>query len=277
MFLGSLLWQYSQFFLHLNGHLATFAGTFKQRDSRCFSKVHAVDVFGKALLEYYTAPNGGILRSHSSLESVEEVPVSYFFRDFEQMPSLEQEALRQCRGSVLDIGCAVGSHSLYLQRKGLNCTGIDISSEAIEIARKRGLTHAFCTDIRNYSSDSFDTLLLLMNGIGIAGTLRDLPIFLKHLKTLLNPGGQILIDSSDIIYMFESDDDGGVWVPGNVSYYGEVHYQWEYKGDFGSTFPWLFLDFNTLKEQGSRLGLEAEILQKGPHFDYLVRLTPFSD
>ncbi len=227
-------------------------------------------------MDYYTDQSRGLLRSRSSLNTLEEVPASYFFRDFESMPALEQEALRQCRGSVLDIGCGVGSHCLYLQKTGRDCTGMDSSSEAIEIALKRGVESASCSDILKYQSRKYDTLLLMMNGIGIAGTLKGLPVFLGHLKTLLKPGGQILMDSSDLIYMFDADEDGGVWVPGDVAYYGEVSYQWEYDGQIGPTFPWLFLDFNTLKNEVAMLGFEVEMIMKGPHFDYLARLTPLS-
>ena len=234
-----------------------------------------MDLLGKALWDYYAKKSAGSLRSHSSLGDVEEVPVSHFFRSFPEMPALEQEALQQCRGSVLDIGCAVGSHCLYLQELGFECTGLDSSSRGIEVAVRRGVENAVCCDILDYRSEKFDTLLLLMNGIGIAGTLSALPEFLQHLKSLLRPGGQILLDSSDLIYMFETDKDGGVWVPGEVEYYGEVTYRWEYSGNFGPSFPWLFLDMKMLKQHASTAGFEVELIANGPHFDYLARLTPW--
>jgi SAM-dependent methyltransferase len=235
-----------------------------------------MDLLGKALLDFYTAPPAGLLRSHCSLETVETVPVSYFFRPFEQMPALEQEALAHCRGKVLDIGCGTGSHCLYLAEKGLECTGLDSSPGAIETARQRGVERAVCADILGYGGGAYDTLLLLMNGIGIPGTLKGLPGFLEHLKTLLEPGGQILLDSSDLIYMFDADEDGGVWVPGNVEYYGEVTYRWEYQGQVGPEFPWLFIDLHTLGQQAAKAGFTTELLQRGPHFDYLARLTPIA-
>jgi SAM-dependent methyltransferase len=233
-----------------------------------------MDLLGKALHDYYTKQSGGSLRSHSSLGTVEEVPVSHFFRSFEKMPALEQEALRQCRGSVLDIGCAVGSHCLYLQDSGYDCTGLDKSAEGIKVAIHRGIHKTICADILDYRTQKFDTLLLLMNGIGIAGSLVALPGFLQHLKGLLRPGGQILLDSSDLIYMFETDSDGGVWVPGDVQYYGEVRYKWEYQEQSGPTFPWLFIDQQTLKTEADRAGYHVELVLKGSHFDYLARLTP---
>jgi len=236
-----------------------------------------MDVLGKALLDFYTGHSRGPLRSHSSLGAVEEVPVSHFFRTFPTMPALEQEALLQCRGSVLDVGCGAGSHCLYLQESGLDCTGLDNSPEGIKVAARRGVLNTVCTDILNYESGKFDTLLLLMNGIGIAGSLKAFPRFLNHLKDLVQPGGQILMDSSDLIYLFDTDDDGGVWVPAEADYYGEVRYKWEYSGGFGPEFPWLFLDLETLSQQASRAGFEVEWIKNGPHFDYLARLTPIAN
>lgn len=235
-----------------------------------------MDLLGKALLDFYKDQSRGPLRSHSSLGSVEDVPVSYFFRPFPTMPAIEQEALLQCRGSVLDIGCGAGSHCLYLQESGLDCTGLDNSPEGIKVALQRGVLNTVCANILDYHSRKFDTLLLLMNGIGIAGSIKAFPDFLKHLKGLLQPGGQILMDSSDLIYMFDPDGDGGIWVPAAMEYYGEVQYQWEYDGDFGPEFPWLFLDLETLNQQAAGAGFEVEWLRNGPHFDYLVRLTPIA-
>ena len=231
-----------------------------------------MDLLGKALLDYYEKGPMGELWSHCSLGTSEEVPVAHFFRGFEQMPALEQEALKLCRGRVLDIGCGAGSHCLYLQGKGLECTGLDQSALAVQIAAKRGVRKTLCEDIFRLEVGDFDTLLLLMNGAGIAGTLEGLRRLLEHLSKLLAPGGQILMDSSDLIYMFEEDADGGVWVPGNVAYYGEVTYQWEYQGQKGAEFPWLFVDYRTLEQEAGLLGYEVALVREGPHYDYLARL-----
>lgn len=232
-----------------------------------------MDLLGKALMDYYRGQAPEALWSHGSLGDDEEVPVSYFFRGHPQMPPLEQKALEHCRGKVLDIGCGAGSHSLYLQEQGLACLGLDHSPLAIDVARQRGVHETVCENILDFRVGNFDTLLLLMNGIGIAGDLAGLRALLKHLAGLLRPGGQILLDSTDIIYMFEADEDGGVWVPGSVSYYGEVTYRWSYGKHEGESFPWLFVDFRTLEEEAALAGLETELLETGAHFDYLARLS----
>jgi len=225
------------------------------------------------MMDYYGEKPVGELWSHSSLGTSELVPVAHFFRDFNAMPDLEKNALKLCRGKVLDIGCGAGSHCLYLQESGLECTGLDHSCDAVEVASLRGVKRTRCEDIYELKVGDFDTLLLLMNGAGIAGTLEGLRVLLHHLSGLLAPGGQILMDSSDLIYMFEEDLDGGVWVPGDVSYYGEVTYSWEYKGEKGAEFPWLFIDFGTLEQEARLLGYKATLVQEGPHYDYLARLS----
>jgi SAM-dependent methyltransferase len=231
-----------------------------------------VEVFGKAIEDYYRGAGNKQLISHSSLGSREAVPVSHFFRTFEQMPPLEQQALQLCRGRILDIGCGAGSHCLELQSRGLECTGLDSSEKALQVAANRGLRKTIHSKILNLKVGEFDTLLLLMNGIGLAGSLSELSGFLRHLGSLIPDKGQILLDSSDVIYLFEEDSDGGYWVPGDVSYYGEIKYYWEYEGVRGSLFPWLFVDFKTLAAEAEKAGLSAELIAEGEHFDYLARL-----
>jgi SAM-dependent methyltransferase len=232
-----------------------------------------MDLLGKAIAEYYSSGSGQTLKSHCSLGPEETMPVAYFFREFDQMPELEQKALACCRGSVLDIGCGAGSHSLYLQNQGLDPVGLDRSPLATEVASKRGVKNIVCRDIMDYRDRTFDTLLMLMNGIGLAGTLDGLRSLLKHLAGLLNPDGQILLDSSDLIYMYEKDEDGGVWVPSDTEYYGEVTYRWELGSLQGPPFPWLFVDFRTLSREAAIFGFRTKLLATGPHFDYLACLS----
>lgn len=244
-----------------------------QDRNKAVPKIQPGDLLGKALTDYYGESPVGELWSHSSLGTSELVPVAHFFRDFSTMPELEKIALQQCRGKVLDIGCGVGSHLLCLQESGLECLGMDLNCDAVEVATRRGVKNVRCADIFEFEVGNFDTLLLLMNGAGIAGTLEGLRGLLNHLATLLAPGGQILMDSSDLIYMFEEDMDGGVWIPGNVAYYGEVTYSWEYGGQRGAEFPWLFVDFGTLEREAGLLGYQVTLVREGPHYDYLARLS----
>lgn len=230
------------------------------------------DVFGKAILEYQGGIYSEDIATFSSLNEEDTIPLPYLFRDFDGMPQIEQKALELCKGSILDIGCGAGSHSLYLQQKGLEVTALDSSKGAIETCRLRGIENRVHSDILDFKDCQYDTLLMLMNGIGIVGNLENLSGFLKHLKTLLKPGGQILLDSSDIIYMFDEDDDGGRLIPDSGSYYGEVAFTMQYKGVKGEPFIWLYLDHQTLQNAAITNELDCEIITKGDHYDYLARL-----
>ncbi|MDR6966560.1 cyclopropane fatty-acyl-phospholipid synthase-like methyltransferase [Flavobacterium arsenatis] len=233
------------------------------------------DLFGKAILDYQTNNSPEDLITETSISEEDEMSVAYLFRSFKEMPSIEQKALELSKGKVLDVGCGAGSHSLYLQNeKGLDVTSIDISENAIECCQLRGLKNAVEIDVLDLDSDAnkFDTILLLMNGTGIFGKLEKVPTFLQKLKSLLNPDGQILIDSSDIIYMFDEDEDGGKWIPSD-NYYGEVTFTVTYKNEKEDTFEWLYLDYNTLQNACFDNGLKCELIKEGEHFDYLARLT----
>jgi len=228
------------------------------------------DVFGTAILDYQQGNYTEDLVTSTSISEEDTLPLPYLFRDFKEMPLLEQTALKQSKGSVLDVGCGAGSHSLYLKSKGLNVKSIDISEGAIKTCQLRGLEHAQVLDVMD-ETQTFDTLLLLMNGSGIFQSLAHTPFVLKHLKTLLNPNGQILIDSSDIKYMYE-EDDGGFWMDTNKEYYGELDYTVRYK-DEEATFSWMYLDFERLKIACDQIGLQCELVKQGPHYDFLAKLT----
>ena len=229
------------------------------------------DLFGQALLDFQNKNYTEDIITSTNISDEDALPIPYLFRDFKDMPKLEQQALKLAKGHILDVGCGSGSHTLYLQEKGLKVKAIDISEGAIEVAKLRGVLHA---EVKNILDEStrFDTLLLLMNGTGIFQELSQVSKYLTHLKGLLNDGGQILMDSSDIKYMYE-DEDGGYWMDTNANYYGELDYFLSYKGEEETPMKWLYLDFETLKLACETVGLNCELMKDGEHFDYLARLT----
>jgi len=188
------------------------------------------------------------------------------------MPEIEQMALELSHGKVLDLGCGAGSHSLFLQEKNLDITAIDISKRAIEACKLRGVKMAFQQDFWHLKDQKFDTIIALMNGTGICGALTNLPDFLTHIKSLLHPGGQVLIDSSDLIYMFE-DEEGTLDLPSQEKYYGEVEFYFEYNNERSSKFDWLYIDYNNLELYANQAGFKAEMILEGKHYDYLARLS----
>lgn len=230
------------------------------------------DILGKALLDYFHGNYTEDILTETTISEPDELPLPYLFRSYDEMPLIEQKALQLARGKVLDIGCGAGSHALYLQEKGFDVSAIDISPGAIEVCKLRGIKKVKVAELLE-ETNTFDTLLLLMNGTGIFQNLVSVPNYLNHLKSVLNPGGQILIDSSDLIYMFDKDEDGGVWVSTENDYYGELRFKMSYKGESSEEFDWLYLNFNLLKELAAKSGFQTELIQKGDHFDYLARLS----
>jgi SAM-dependent methyltransferase len=230
------------------------------------------DLFGKAILDFQTNNSPEDIITETNISEADEMDIAYLFRSFNEMPKIEQKALQLSKGKILDVGCGAGSHSLYLQKnRNLDVTCIDISKNAIRACQLRGLKNAKVENILELENQNFDTILLLMNGTGIFGTLNETSKYLQKLKSLLSPNGQILIDSSDIIYMFDEDEDGSKWIPSN-GYYGELSFTISYKNETEEPFPWLYLDYNTLQNAAFANGLQCELIEEGKHFDYLAKL-----
>lgn len=239
------------------------------------------DLFGKAILDFQTNNSPEDLVTETNISEVDDMSVAYLFRNYNDMPKLEKEAMQLSKGKILDVGCGGGSHSLFLQEKGFDVTAIDISANVIKACKLRGVQNARVQNLLEVSTDTseselakqkFDTILLLMNGTGIFGTLSETSKYLQKLKSLLNPNGQILIDSSDIIYMYDENENGSFSVPAD-QYYGELIFTISYKGETDKPFPWLYLDYNTLQNAAYANGLQCELILEGEHFDYLARLT----
>lgn len=230
------------------------------------------DLMGRAIWDYFYQENPEDLQTETSISELDDLPVSYLFRNYKGMNALEQKALDLSFGKVLDVGAGAGSHSLYLQNKrNLEVTALDISPKSIEICKARGVENAVCEDFLKFSNDKFDTILLLMNGTGIFQSLKNVDQYLQKLKNLISENGQILLDSTDILYMYDQDDDGGVLVPA-TGYYGELDYYIHYKGESELPMKWLYLDFNTLKNAVIANGFK---IQKIKQLDdsYLAKLT----
>ena len=230
------------------------------------------DPMGTAIADYFHTGKADKLRVFSSLFDEDELPVSQLFRSFDDMPELEQEALNLAKGKILDVGAGSGCHALALQEQGKDVTAIDISPRSVEIMQERGVQHAFQINLFDDNFlEKYDTLLFLMNGSGIIGKLENMNSFFSKMKQLLNEGGCIYMDSSDLRYLFE-DEDGSFLINLAGDYYGEIDYQMQYKQVKGNSFDWLYIDFETLRHYATQNGFTAEMVKEGEHYDYLACL-----
>lgn len=220
---------------------------------------------GKAIAEYHRTGKADRLRVFSPLFEEDEIPLVTLFRSYETMPKIERKALDMAKGKVLDVGAGAGCHSLVLQKRGLDVTAIDISPLSVETMRERGIRKVMEQDFFTLEG-KYDTILMLMNGIGIVGTLERMPEFFKQIDKILASGGQLLCDSSDISYVFDDD------MP-DMDYYGEQSFWMQYKDTIGEPFPWLYIDTETLRKVAEANGFIAEVVAEGDHYDYLARIT----
>ncbi|MBC6992038.1 class I SAM-dependent methyltransferase [Hymenobacter sp. BT491] len=234
----------------------------------------APDVLGHALQAYLNGQKKAALTVHSNVAEDEPLPASYFFRSLWEMPQLERTALEECRGRVLDLGAGAGCHALELQSRGFVVKAVDVSPGAAQVMEERGVRQVACHDLFHLptTDENYDTILMLMNGIGLVGTLEGLEKFLAHAHKLLAPGGQILATSSDISYLYE-DEEGALVLNLNGPYYGEVEYTMSYGDEAGPTFQWLFADATILQDYAEAAGYEVDFLDEDEQSQYLVRLT----
>lgn len=230
------------------------------------------DPMGKAIAEYHRTGKAGKLRVLSSMFYEDEIPVPTLFRTYEEMPAQEQKAIKLCKGRVLDVGAGSGCHSIELKRRGYEVVAIDISELSVNVMQERGIDARNIDFFDEAFIEKFDTILLAMNGIGIVGKIERLETFFRSAKRLLNPGGQILLDSSDIRYVF-MDEDGSMEINLAAGYYGEVDYKMRYRNTTGEPFDWLYIDFDTLSMYANEHGFDCVKKIDGEHYDYLAQLT----
>jgi SAM-dependent methyltransferase len=229
------------------------------------------DPFEQAFFDYLEGDYKAELVVYTNKGEPEILPVAYFFRTHSEMPDLEKEALKACQGKILDIGAGAGPHSLYLQTKDFDVAALEIRAGFVEVMKRRGIKKVFLSDIEDFQEGRYDTLLLLMNGIGFTKNIAGVERFLEKAKRLLRPGGQILLDSTDLLYLYQQED-GTVKIDLNNAYYGEVEYRIEYEGKMGDPFLWLYIDYSTLSFYAEKAGFRCEMMMETELFNYLARL-----
>lgn len=226
------------------------------------------DALGQALIDDLAGTRTQKLWTDAPNFAPEEFPVGHLIRTYAGMPELEKQLLQHARGRVLDVGAAAGGHALYLQERGLEIVALEKSPGACTYMRQRGIEHVVEADLWRYAPEEpFDTVLLIMNGLGLAGTLSDLPSFFEHVKSWLKPNGQIIFDSSDVSYLYDHNN-----LPTD-RYYGEFRYLLRYKAILSGWFPWVFVDPSALQKVLNEIDLNWSLRLDGEHYDYGGVLT----
>lgn len=230
------------------------------------------DPMGTAIADYHRIGRAGTLRVFSSQFEEDEIPVAQLFRTYDEMPPIEQQALTLAQGHILDVGAGSGCHALALQKLGKKVTAIDISELSVNVMCERGVDDARAIDLYDeHLAETYDTILLLMNGSGIIGNMEGMERFFMRMKQLLRPGGCIYMDSSDLKYLFE-EEDGSFVIDIAGDYYGLVDFRMQYKQVKGEAFDWLYIDFETLTFYAEQYGFSTELICEGKHYDYLAKI-----
>lgn len=158
------------------------------------------DAFGKAFLDFYSGRETELVFERNDGYS-DPSDVLVYFREYGEFPDYEKRVLSYVKGKVLDIGCGAGRHSLWLQGRGLDVTSFDSSPRVMELCRLRGVGQPILGSVQNlpFKESTFDTIVLLGNGFGLAGRLEDTCLFLRRLHEVTKDDGLVLADSKNYL------------------------------------------------------------------------------
>ena len=217
---------------------------------------NGIDIFGKALLDYYNGNEEACLKVHSSGAEVYDMPVSVFYRSAEHFV-IDRIALSLCSDKVLDVGAGAGIHTLYLQNKGVEVTALEVSEKACSVMSNYGIRNIIKEDIFQLQSHSeYDTWLILGRSIGVVGSLERFSELLLKAKMSLTANGKVILNSSN----------------GEKSQPVIRKLQFEYQGKLGKVVEWLDIDQETLVRVAVKAGFDAEIVHVEDDGNYLAVL-----
>jgi SAM-dependent methyltransferase len=235
---------------------------------------NTIDPYSATLLDYQEGNTSArvLIQREDGQRGV--LPASIYFRPPGELLPFERVALDLCHGHVLDVGAGAGVHALAVQDHGLPVTAIDISPQAVSIMRERGVRDARVADIFTFQDGSFDTVLLLGNGIGLAGRLAGVVPFLRRLERLVAGSGQLLVHSVDVRCSSRAADLAYQTANRNTGrYFGEVQVTFRYDAAIGSPFWWVHVDGDTLADLARVAGWRSEVMARQEDGNYLARLT----
>ncbi len=232
------------------------------------------DPYGQFLQDYFGGDTSAAITVHRDDGYFSEMTADRFFRTPAQFTLRERLAMDLCRGRVLDVGAGTGCHTLALQDRGINVVAIDISPDAVALMRRRGVWDARLVDVFALREERFDTLLMMMHGIGMVGDLAGLDRYLEHVHTLLAPNGQVIFDSLDVRMTDRAVHQAYLAANRQAGcYFGEIRMRFSYKGRMGSLIRWLHVDPETLAEHAARAGWRCRVVEQDEVGDYLAQLT----
>ncbi|MHB0936937.1 MAG: class I SAM-dependent methyltransferase [Armatimonadota bacterium] len=207
------------------------------------------DLFGRVLWEYYQGTSSEyFIRRDDNYGDRDST--SRYFRSWDQLPAHHRCLLSHAKGRVLDFGAGAGQHALALQEHGLEVTAIDISPRAVALSKERGVRDAQVMDGMHltFEDASFDTVIILGNNLGIAGTPDGLRRLLASLRRIVRPGGQILAEFND--HTATHDPTHLRYQQWNVArgrYPGSVNIRVEHDGCCSPFFDWLLPKLGDLR------------------------------
>jgi len=238
-----------------------------------------VDAYGEQLWSYFKTggPKSELIERDDGLISAGAYGPALYFSEYKNWSSIEKEAMKYVRGRVLDIGSGGGRHSLYLQGKGLDVTGIDNSPLAIKICRLRGLKKAKVMSIEQigqFKPDSFDAVIMMGNNFGLFGSYNRARILLKKLSRITSPEAVIIAATRD---PYTTKD------PAHLAYHnlnrkrgrmpGQLRLRVRYDRHVGTWFDYLLVSKDELKEILRNTGWEVRRFIDGKDGGYIMLLA----
>ena len=222
------------------------------------------DLLGEVIRKHYF--EGLVNEVGLMIDGEEDEPMAsaLFFRGQQELNEAEAFALSLCRGRVLDVGAGAGCHALLLQERGFEVVAVEKSAGGCDVMRSRGVKNILETDVMDVNAGMFDTILLLMNGFGIAGTEEGLIELLLHLKGMLAPGGKIIGDSTDIHYFKEIQSEIDLSEKSHHEVLFEIHALGKLE-----RFPWIFPDEVLLEAIAEEIGLQFNVVMYSDEYHFL--------
>jgi SAM-dependent methyltransferase len=210
----------------------------------------AIDGFGMVYMAHYRGePSDNVTERDDGY--VNEADGAYYFRSFDEWPEYEQQAIQESKGRVLDVGLGAGRHALWLQERGHEVVGIDVSPLALEVSRLRGVRDCRLMDVRElaFPDASFDTVLMLGANLGIMGDVDEIRRTLIELRRVTAEDGIIIGHSRNPLNTDE---------PAHLAYHemnrrrgkppGLVRIRIGFQGRFGEWFHLLWMSQEELAE-----------------------------